>query len=197
MEINETMSSTLDIAQEFLETRGYNAFSINDFADRVGIRTSSIHYYFPTKADLCRALISRRRRCVALALAEIDLQAKDPRKKLERFISLFQSTIEAGNRMYPFGMLAADSETLGPGNCEDLRESFDDLENRLKRALIEASKAGVIVFSGSARKQAQLILSTLEGAMLVARTYKDPARFEGIAACLLDKYKKSRHCPVY
>jgi TetR/AcrR family transcriptional regulator, transcriptional repressor for nem operon len=194
MQINETRSAILDVAQELLQTRGYNAFSIKDLADRVEIRTSSIHYYyFPTKADLCRALISRNRQRVADVLAEIDQQVGDPRRRLERFAAVFQSTIEAGNRMCPFGMLAADSETLEPQSCEELRESFDDLENWLRRVLLEGRKAGVMAFAGSAQHEARLILSTLEGAMLVARTYEDPARFEVVARRLLEKLRCSRH----
>jgi TetR/AcrR family transcriptional regulator, transcriptional repressor for nem operon len=40
-------------------------------------------------------------------------------------------------------------------------------------------------YEGSARDAAQLIISTLEGAMLVARPYGDPERFQSAAARLL------------
>jgi len=190
MQINETMSAILDVAQDLLQTRGYNGFSIKDLAHRVDIRTSSIHYYFPTKADLCRALISRHRQRVACVLAEIDEQSRDPRTKLERFAYIFQSTIEVGNRMCPYGMLAADSETLDPQNCAELRASFDDLEHWLRRVLLEGRKAGAIAYAGSAQQEARFVLSTLEGAMLVARTYEDPARFGVVARRLLGKLSK-------
>ncbi len=188
MERNDTASMILDVAQQLLQTRGYNGFSIKDVASRLQIRTSSLHYHFPTKADLCRALIARHRQRVSLALQEVDRQATDARKKLGQFIALFQSTIEAGNRMCPFGMLASDADTLEPVNCEELRASFDDLENWLSRVLLEGRKAGVLRFTESARKEARLVLSTLEGAMLVARTYHDPLRFAAVAHCLLAKF---------
>src|SRR4051794_28323500 len=143
MQISDTRTMVLDAAQELLQTRGFNAFSIKDLAERVKIRTSSIHYHFPTKADLCRALILRHRKRVAAVLAGFDEQVADPRKKLQRFAALFQSTIEAGNRMCPFGMLAADSDTLGPGSCEELRGSFNDIEAWLRRVLLDGKKAGV------------------------------------------------------
>ncbi len=187
MQNSQTMSAILDAAHELLQTRGFHAFSIKDLADRVRIRTSSIHYYFPTKADLCRALISRHRQRVADVLAQIDQQVSEPRKRLERFVSVFQKTIDAGNRMCPFGMLAADSETLDAENCAELREAFNDLENWLKRVLLEGRKAGALSFSGSALREARLILSTLEGAMLVARTYNDPRRFKTVAKSLVEK----------
>src|SRR4051812_28724325 len=150
MQITDTRTAILDAAQELLQTRGFNAFSIKDLAERVQIRTSSIHYHFPTKGDLCRALISRHRERVAGVLAEIDRQVADPRKKLERVAALFQVTIQAGNRMCPFGMLAADSETLESGSCEELKESFNDLESWLRRVLLDGRKAGVLAFAGSA-----------------------------------------------
>jgi TetR/AcrR family transcriptional repressor of nem operon len=189
MQINDTRTAILDVAQELLQTRGFNAFSIKDLAERVEIRTSSIHYHFPTKGDLCRALISRHRQRVAGVLAEVDQQLADPRKKLERFVSLFQATIEAGNRMCPFGMLAADAETLESGSCEELKESFNDLEGWLKCVLLEGRKAGVLSCAGSALHEARLILSALEGAMLVARTYGDPKRFQAVAKRLLEKLR--------
>ena len=47
----------LDVAQQLIQTRGYNAFSYADIASQVGIRTATIHYYFPTKADLGREVV--------------------------------------------------------------------------------------------------------------------------------------------
>lgn len=187
MVINDTRTLILDTAQELLQTKGFHAFSIKDLAERVKIRTSSIHYHFPTKADLCRALISRHRQRVGAVLVEIDEQVADPRRKLDRFATVFQNTIEVGNRMCPFGMLAADSETLEPVNCDELREAFNDLETWLRRVLLDGKKAGVLAYSGSALHEARLILSALEGAMLVARTYEDPSRFEATARCLMAK----------
>jgi TetR/AcrR family transcriptional repressor of nem operon len=32
--------------------RGYNGFSYRDLSELVGVKTSSIHYYFPAKDDL-------------------------------------------------------------------------------------------------------------------------------------------------
>ena len=40
-----------------LGTRGYNGFSYRDLAELVGVKTSSIHYYFPTKEDLALAAV--------------------------------------------------------------------------------------------------------------------------------------------
>ncbi len=39
-------------AEKLIRTRGCNGFSYRDLAEHVGVKTSSIHYYFPGKDDL-------------------------------------------------------------------------------------------------------------------------------------------------
>ena len=61
MHTTSVETSILDIAQTLAQTRGYNAFSYRDISEVIGIKTSSIHYYFPTKGDLGEALVRRYR----------------------------------------------------------------------------------------------------------------------------------------
>jgi len=185
MSTRETKGAVLDAAQEFLQTRGYHAFSFRDLADRVRIKTASVHYHFPTKGELCRALIARQRTRVAEAFAAIDTLALDAGGKLERYVGVFRNTLAAGNRMCLSGMLAADCGTLGPEIVGDLRASFDDHEVWLRRVLTEGKNSGALHFQGSTLEEARSLLSSLEGAMLVARTYEDPTRFESAARRLL------------
>ena len=56
-----TRHALLDAAGELAQTRGYNAFSFRDLSERIGVTTASIHYHFPSKADLGRELVIRYR----------------------------------------------------------------------------------------------------------------------------------------
>ncbi len=187
MEMTDTRTAIMDTAEELLQTRGFNAFSFRDLAERVGIKSASIHYHFPTKMDLCRALIARHRQRVVDALETIDRESGDAPAKLLRYLGIFQSTLETGNRMCPSGMLASESSTLDEAVCTELRESFDDHERWLTKILKEGKKSGDLSFDGSPRQEARLILSTLEGAMLIARTYSDPRRLNIAGRMLLAK----------
>ncbi len=189
MPINETKEAVLDVAQELLQTRGFNAFSFRDLADRVRIKTASVHYHFPTKGELCRALIARQRELVASALAEIDAGGLDAVGKLDRYVGVFRGTLEAGNRMCVSGMLAADFATLEPEIVRDLRLSFDEHEAWLEGVLAKGRATGSLHFEGVALEEARSLLSSLEGAMLVARTFEAPARFEATARRLLAKLR--------
>ncbi|WP_438876632.1 TetR/AcrR family transcriptional regulator, partial [Bacillus cereus group sp. BC7] len=48
----------LDHAITLMMLRGYNGFSYRDLSDLVGVKTSSIHYYFPSKDDLVLEAVS-------------------------------------------------------------------------------------------------------------------------------------------
>ena len=56
---SETAGQILDLAETLIQTRGYSAFSYQDIADSLGIRKASIHYHFPSKADLGVAVVDR------------------------------------------------------------------------------------------------------------------------------------------
>jgi TetR/AcrR family transcriptional repressor of nem operon len=183
----ETRDLVLKVAQEFVQTRGFNAFSFRDVAERVGIKTASIHYYFPTKAELGRALVAQHREHVGAALAAIDAEEHDPRRKLARYVYVFKSTLEVGNRMCLCGMLAADFSTLDQMIVDELRRSFEDHEAWLTRVLEAGMESGAFTLSRSAKDEARLLISSLEGAMLIARSFEDINRFEECVRSLLGR----------
>ena len=182
---NDTRTTVLDVAQEFLQTRGINAFSFRDLADRVRIKSASVHYYFPTKGELCRALIAREREQVALAFGRIDAAGLDAPAKLVRYVAVFRDTLATGNRMCLCGMLAADFATLDLEIVRDLRASLLDHETWLAGVLAAGRGAGHLRFDGPERDEARSVLATLEGAMLLARAYEEPDRFDAAARRLL------------
>jgi hypothetical protein len=62
---------------------------------------------------------------------------------------------------------------------------IDASEAWVEQVLIDGHDAGTIALAGPASDAARLIVSGLEGAMLVARPYGDVARFDTAAVTLL------------
>jgi TetR/AcrR family transcriptional repressor of nem operon len=83
------------------------------------------------------------------------------------------------------GMLAAEYATLSEPLRERLIGFFDVNEEWLERVLERGRGDGSLSFAGPARETARLIVSALEGAMLVARPYGDLERFTAAAGGLL------------
>jgi TetR/AcrR family transcriptional regulator, transcriptional repressor for nem operon len=83
------------------------------------------------------------------------------------------------------GMLAAEHATLPAPMQEELRSFFDANERWLTHVLEEGHRVGVLRFAESARERARVLIGALEGAMLVARSYGSPHRFQAAAAYVL------------
>jgi TetR/AcrR family transcriptional repressor of nem operon len=174
----------LDVAERLVQTRGFNGFSYADIAEELQVTKAGLHYHFPAKGELGRALIERYQLVFGQALETIDRQGRGAREKLRRYVGLYDSVMR-NNRMCLCGMLAAEYATLPAPMQHELRRFFDANEVWLAAALEEGRRAGEFAFRGPAKQRARSVLGALEGAMLVARTYDDGPRFLNAAKHVL------------
>jgi TetR/AcrR family transcriptional regulator, transcriptional repressor for nem operon len=177
-------TAILDIAERLVQQRGYNGFSYADVAAELAVTKAGLHYHFAGKAELGEALMTRYAQRFAAALAEIDAAESSPPEKLDAYAALYASVLE-GERMCLCGMLAAEYETLPPRMQAVVLRFFDDNERWLEGVLEAGRREGSLVFEQTEADAARLIMSGLEGAMLVARPFADVGRFETAASALL------------
>lgn len=181
----QTPQRILDIAERLVQTRGFNGFSYADVAVALGITKASLHYHFPTKADLGRRLIERYEQRFLDALDTIDRGDVDARAKLRRYAAIYAEVLRS-KRMCLCGMLASDYATLARPVQEGVRRFFDRNEEWLAEVLEAGRTAGTLRFNGPAPVAAQTLISALEGALMLARSYGDPQRFQAVAEGLID-----------
>src|ERR1700688_4999344 len=106
-----TATRILDVAERLVQSRGFNGFSYANVAAELNITTASLHYHFPSKAELGEALIVRYSARFADALQAIDSGVPDAPTKLVAYASLYADVLR-GERMCLCGILAAEYETL-------------------------------------------------------------------------------------
>ena len=179
----QTSGQILDVAERLAQTRGFNGFSYADIAAELGITKASLHYHYPAKSDLGRALIERYSKAFADALARIE-ESGAPPAQLERYAAIYADVLKAG-RICLCGMLAAEYTTLPEGMQAAIRGFFDLNERWLARILAAGRRDGTLAFEGSEAEAARAITSALEGAMLLARPYGGAARFMSAAQRVL------------
>ncbi len=179
-----TAERILDIAERLVQIRGFNNFSYADIAAELGITKASLHYHFPGKAELGQALITRYAERFSEALSRIDHDLPEAPAKLEAYADLYAEVLR-GKRMCMCGILAAEYQTLPGPMRSAVIEFFDENQRWLAEVLTVGRADKTLAFAGSPDEIAQGILSTLEGAMLVARPYGDLARFSSTARQLL------------
>jgi TetR/AcrR family transcriptional regulator, transcriptional repressor for nem operon len=180
----DTAGQVLDVAEQLVQVRGFNAFSYADVARELGITNAALHYHFPSKAELGEALITRYAIRFMGALAEIDESDADPLRKLDAYADLYAGVLQS-QRMCLCGMLAAEYETLSARMQGAVADFFERNEQWLANVLQQGRDEGVLSFQGSSLEEGRSIVSGLEGAMLIARSFGDIGRFQSAARHLL------------
>jgi TetR/AcrR family transcriptional regulator, transcriptional repressor for nem operon len=180
----DTRTQILDVAEGLVQSRGFNGFSYADVAEALHITKPALHYHFAGKAELGDALISRYATRFAQALTGIDTDVVDAPAKLRAYTNLYLDVLRK-KRMCLCGMLAAEYQTLPKPMTKTVVRFFDDNEVWLDGVLEQGRREGTLGFDGTPSGAARMIVSTLEGAMLVARPYGDIARFQATVDRLL------------
>lgn len=186
-----TEERVLDSAQRLVQTRGFTGFSYRDIAEEIGIKSASIHYYFPSKSDLGVALVRRYRERFDAELQSIAARDREASKRLKAFVGLFRQTLN-DERLCLCGMLGAERDALPPPVSRQVRDFFLLCETWLSDVLKRGRKEGEVAFLGSPQTVADQFLSLLEGAMVVARTVNDPGRFDKTTNAFLRVLKPAK-----
>lgn len=179
-----TRTAILDVAEALAQSRGFNGFSYADIAEQLGLTKATLHYHFRTKAELGRSILARYTETFAAALEAIAAQEGSARERLTRYTQIYAGVLR-NDRLCLCGMFAAEYGTLPPEMQREVRRFFDLNEAWLTDVLARGRAQGELPRLGDPGAAARFLLDALEGAMLVARSYGAPERFEATAAHLL------------
>jgi len=164
----EMKDQILNSAQKLVQQRGFNGFSYADIAEEVGIRKASLHHHFATKTDLGLALIESYSTLLGNELNRIGSLPVQADDKLRAYISIYRDTLDA-DRMCMGGMLATEALTLDAVMLPGLQHFFAINTDWLTELLIEGKSQQIFSLSSSAANHARLLVSTLQGALMIAR----------------------------
>ena len=186
-----TTTRLLDVAERLVQTRGFNGFSYADIAAQLGITKASLHYHFATKAELGRTLIARYTGAFETALRAITAKLPRADERLRAYVKLYADVL-ADERMCLCGMVAAEYGTLPPPMQQAIRVFFEFNESWLAGLLEQGNREGCLSVRMPPQEAARMLVGALEGEMLLARAYGDPARFASAAKLLLAQLQVSR-----
>jgi TetR/AcrR family transcriptional regulator, transcriptional repressor for nem operon len=181
---SDTAQRILDIAERLMQVRGYNGFSYADIGASMHITKASLHYHFASKAELGRRLMARYTENFLAALAAIDGSGAKASEKLQRYVAIY-SDVLTNNRMCLCGMLAAEYATLPRPVKSEVTRFFDANEAWLSGVLEHGMRMEQLTLRNPPTDTARLIIATLEGAMMLARSYGDADRFDRAGRRLL------------
>lgn len=179
--LGDTAERILDVAEGLLQRRGYNGFAYKDVAAELGIRNASIHFHFPTKADLGVALARRYRDRFVAAIEAIEAEVPQAPERLRRFAGLFEATFAKDQAYCLCGMLGMELATLPEPVAAEAGRFFKAARAWLVRVLETGRDQAELAFAGPAADEAERLLALLEGGMVVSRGLAAPERYAAMA----------------
>ncbi len=184
-EFDET--AVLDAAVQCFWTRGYEATSVRDLAEGMGITGASLYNAFGDKRTLYRrALNHYLDQTVRERIARLE-SSMPPRDAIAAFLD---EVIERSlsDRQRRGCMLVNSALELAPHDADFRRVVADELahiEAFFRRCVQAAQQAGAITATQNAEDLARLLLSVLLGIRVLARTRPQRALLEGVARPVL------------
>jgi len=177
-----TRDRILDHAQKLIRLRGCNGFSYRDLADHVGVKTSSIHYYFPSKDDLLfEAVLAYSTRTLA-ALRAIDARLPAD-EKLDRYVDM-SVELSNGEEICLCGMLAADLASVPERVAREIQGFVQANEAWLGSVLAEGRADGTLHVHGDAATAGRALFASLQGSGVLCRLFKTNTRLRDIVGAM-------------
>lgn len=190
--MSNTKDRILDTMQALIQTRGYSAVSYQDIADELGIRKASIHYHYATKSDLGVAVIERYEQAFTALLVDAKSNGFGPWRLLEVYMKPFLEFGSTPDKICLCGALAGEFLALPKEMQESVTLFFEQQQSWLEKLLRSGRKTGEFDFSGSARRQASLIFSALQGALLIKRSNGSAGQLHDVIAEIKVRLKPAR-----
>ncbi|SAL75972.1 TetR/AcrR family transcriptional regulator [Caballeronia telluris] len=188
MDRNPVRDQLLEHARTLLMTRGYNGFSYRDLSTLVGVKTSSIHYYFPSKEDLAFEAVNAYSADVMSSIYAIDSSAPAD-KKLDRYAKVIGRMLGDGDQICLCAMLAADIAALPDKVRQAIQAFYKANENWLAKVLAEGEMQETLQANGQPEAAARALYAAFQGSLLTSRLFQTKTRLEDIALVV-----KTRNC---
>jgi TetR/AcrR family transcriptional regulator, transcriptional repressor for nem operon len=163
----------LSSAEARIRRDGFHGFSFRDLAADVGIKSASVHYHFPTKADLGVNLMKnyQEQMLAAFGDAEDDRTLAD---KLGAVRDAYRRRLSQKAGICLCGILAAEHAGLPEPVGEALKDYLVACRNWLISAFVGSG-------AGEAERRAMVFSSAVQGALLMSNAMGDPKLFNRVA----------------
>lgn len=167
--------AVVQAATELFWTSGYDATSVQDLVDELGVQRGSIYGAFGDKRGLFLRALDRYIAGAGAALGSLD--GDGPVVPALRAVLMVALQCPPGDarRGCLLGNTAIELTGADQAATEAVRTGFSHTEDAFRRALERAYETGELP-RRDAGAQARMLLAVLQGLQVIVRTERDPAR---------------------
>jgi TetR/AcrR family transcriptional regulator, transcriptional repressor for nem operon len=164
--MDTTRQALMRNAIRTVQKGGSASLNFRDLGHSAGVKSSTVHYNFPTKADLLEEMAGEYRSSFDAALEQGVRHSKSFKHDMLAMVDLFLGA--QGEQLSCLcGMLATEVDLLDP----KVRSAVNQFFARLQDWVISRARARGVTRPGglTPRTFADLLVSLLEGALLLSR----------------------------
>lgn len=168
MKPGTTRERLLDEGRLLVQRKSYTGFAFDELADRVGIRKASIYHHFADKETFGIEVL--RLACTEIAEFLDSLLGRSGWQQLSTYVETVGMAIGAGDRVCPGLAMTANWGAI-PDSVKAGVQALADVHLGGLLAMLKRGKAdGSIKYKASPSLQAQMIFSSMQGALVLAQT---------------------------
>lgn len=163
----------IEVAADLFLKQGYGATGIAQILEAADILRGSLYYYFPTKEDLLLATLEWRKKMFWPEVVQpVFDRLDDPLERMFGILDGYRNLLmDCEFQMgCPIGNLALELSESHPRVRQLLAENFDNWKNAVKGCLEQARHK--LPEESKPGDMAHFVLTVMEGAVMLARTYR-------------------------
>jgi AcrR family transcriptional regulator len=183
----ETRDRLIEAAMELFVFQGYERTGLAQVARKAKAHPGSLYYFFPTKEDLLAATLARRKELLhPEVLAPIWQRVSDPIERVFGLLAGYRQMliVTEFDHGCPIGNLVLELANTHPEIRRLLAQNFDGWLAAIQACFEEARER--LPAHTDPRALAVFVLTTMEGAVMLARTYRDFEAYDAAVVSLRD-----------
>jgi len=163
-----TREKIIELGENLIRTKGYNAFSYQDISTELGIKNAAVHYYFPTKENLGTSIVKTNIQRFEEMVDNMHSRGFDERQQLDTFIKIYLKS-HRENKLCIIGSLGSDFETLNETTKTELKRMTEIILKWLTNILVTGKEKKIFVFNENPQSKAIMIFSSLVASLQLSR----------------------------
>jgi TetR/AcrR family transcriptional regulator, transcriptional repressor for nem operon len=174
-----TRDRIVSTAMRLFWEKGFGATSVADLLQAAGVNSGSLYNFFPGKQDVLLAVLDTYRRGIREMLLQPAWQGvTDPVEKVFSLLARYRALIVETECSYgcPIGSVALELHEPDPAVATRLAANFEAWIDAVQECLVEAGRR--LPADIDRRALAEFVLTTMEGAVMLTRTFRNLAYFD-------------------
>jgi TetR/AcrR family transcriptional regulator, transcriptional repressor for nem operon len=182
-----TREKIIELGEDLIRTRGYNAFSYQDISTAMGIKNAAVHYYFPSKENLGTAIIKTNIQRFEEMIDNMNNLKFEDWHQLETFLKIYVKS-HREKKLCIVGSLGSDYNTFNDSMKTELKKMTDLILEWLSNLLRQGREKGIFAFVGEPKDKAFVVFTSMVASLQLLR-FSDRNEFKAIYQSVLDDLK--------